>query len=263
VLFVVGWFFSQQGSYAYAVPVRDDTFATDPYAVAILIGFAVACVIVPWLPYYALGLATGMLVLQFAFWPARFSQTGWFGYAVLLFLAFGLAAFTEARWRRPVLGALVVLGLAVSALLNLPSLSRSGQWGTINGKGWASSELWLGWLTWSIVITILALLCWRVGALVHRAARPLDTDDAIVADRSDALSQLTPREYQIFALVGQGMTNAEIAGTAHISVATVKTHLAHILAKTGSSSRAQLIAMAHRADRADRADRAGLVETPA
>jgi DNA-binding CsgD family transcriptional regulator len=248
VLFVIAWVLTYQSQFTAEVPLRMDTFATNPYAFAIVIGFAVACAIVPWVPHYALGLTAVLLGLQFAFWPTRFSQIGWTGYFLLVVLAFGLAAFTADRGRRWTFAGAILLGLAVAALLNLPSLSLSGQWGTINGKDWVSSELWLGLLAWSIVITIGVLLCWRAGGLVQRAEHPSDVADTIVADRSELLSLLTPREYQIFALVGQGMTNAEIAGTAHISVATVKTHLSHILVKTGSSSRAHLIALAHRDD---------------
>jgi DNA-binding CsgD family transcriptional regulator len=235
--------------------VRADTFATTPYAAAIVVGFAVSCTVARWMPLSAFGLAAGMLVLQVALWPARFSQSGWTAYLLLLLLAAELAAFAPERWRRLLLGGVIVLGLTVAALLNLPSLSFSGQWGTINGKAWTSVELWIGWVTWSAVITVLVLLCWRAGATLHRRAH-LDDEAAECAApaRADASLSLTPREQQIFDLVGRGMTNPEIAATAHISVTTVKTHVAHILAKTHSSSRSKLITLAHRSTSSESAD---------
>lgn len=42
-------------------------------------------------------------------------------------------------------------------------------------------------------------------------------------------SQLSPRERQIMLMIGEGMSNAEIAGQLHISIGTVKTHVAGIL----------------------------------
>lgn len=255
LLFVAAWWATQMGEYAYSVPVRTDTFATTPYAAAILVGFAVSCAIARWMPLPAFGLAAGMLVLQVAFWPARFSQTGWTAYLLLLLLAAELAAFTPERWRRLLLGGVIVLGLTVAALLNLPSLSFSGQWGTINGKAWTSDELWIGWATWSAVNTVLVLLCWRAGAKLHRQAHLDDeTAEPATAARADASPSLTPREQQIFDLVGQCLTNPEIAATAHISVTTVKTHVAHILAKTHSSSRSKLITLAHRTTSSETAD---------
>src|SRR5665213_3164243 len=84
LLFVAGWWSIQAPEYAYSIAMRSDTFSTSPYAVAILVGFAVSCVIVRWMPLFAFGFAAGMLVLQIAFWPARFSQTGWTAYLLLL-----------------------------------------------------------------------------------------------------------------------------------------------------------------------------------
>lgn len=235
--------------------MRSDTFSTTPYAAAILVGFAVSCVIARWMPLSAFGLAAGMLALQIAFWPARFSQTGWTAYLLLLLLAGELAAIASQKWRRLLLGAVIVLGLAVAALLNLPSLSFSGQWGTINGKDWGSDELWIGWAAWSAAITVLAVICWRVGAKFrHRAPINDEATEATAIARPDVSSLLTPREQQIFDLVGRGLTNPEIAATAHISVTTVKTHVAHILAKTHSSSRSKLIALAHHTTRSESAD---------
>jgi predicted ATPase/DNA-binding CsgD family transcriptional regulator len=52
---------------------------------------------------------------------------------------------------------------------------------------------------------------------------------------------LTGREREIAALIGQGMTNGEIATELVLSKRTVETHASHILSKLGLSSRAQII----------------------
>jgi DNA-binding CsgD family transcriptional regulator len=53
---------------------------------------------------------------------------------------------------------------------------------------------------------------------------------------------LSPRETEIARLVGQGLTNRQIAATAHISERTVETHVQHVLAKLGFSGRSQIAA---------------------
>ncbi|GAA1084693.1 response regulator transcription factor [Tsukamurella strandjordii] len=55
---------------------------------------------------------------------------------------------------------------------------------------------------------------------------------------------LTAREREVLALIGQGMSNAEIAAELHLAVTTVKSHVTNLLAKTGSSTRLQLALLA-------------------
>jgi predicted ATPase/class 3 adenylate cyclase/DNA-binding CsgD family transcriptional regulator len=57
---------------------------------------------------------------------------------------------------------------------------------------------------------------------------------------------LTPTEQQVVALVAQGLTNPEIAERLLMGRATVKTHLAHIFAKLGVRTRAELAGEAAR-----------------
>jgi DNA-binding NarL/FixJ family response regulator len=57
---------------------------------------------------------------------------------------------------------------------------------------------------------------------------------------------LTEREVEVLAEIGAGLSNAEIAGKFRISAATVKSHINHLLAKTGTRDRAQLVAYAFR-----------------
>lgn len=60
-----------------------------------------------------------------------------------------------------------------------------------------------------------------------------------------AFSALTEREREILVLVARGMTNDEIGGELFISPATVKTHLARIMAKLDAHDRAQLVVLAY------------------
>jgi DNA-binding NarL/FixJ family response regulator len=53
---------------------------------------------------------------------------------------------------------------------------------------------------------------------------------------------LTPREMQVAELVGQGLTNREIATRLVISTRTAESHVEHILAKLGFVKRTQLAA---------------------
>lgn len=64
---------------------------------------------------------------------------------------------------------------------------------------------------------------------------------ARVRDRGEALSS---RESQVLQLVAQGMTNQEIAAELYLSLATVKSHLAHVYTKLGVSSRTAAVAAA-------------------
>ena len=55
---------------------------------------------------------------------------------------------------------------------------------------------------------------------------------------------LTPREIEIFKLIEEGASNADISEALNIALSTVKTHVVHILDKVGAGSRNQLSALA-------------------
>ena len=59
------------------------------------------------------------------------------------------------------------------------------------------------------------------------------------------LSALTPRELEVLALMGRGMSNTELAAELTLSEATVKTHVARIFAKLGLRDRAQAVVLAY------------------
>lgn len=50
---------------------------------------------------------------------------------------------------------------------------------------------------------------------------------------------LTPRELEVFELLGKGLSNRDIAGVLGISAHTAKYHVGQILAKVGASTRAE------------------------
>jgi DNA-binding NarL/FixJ family response regulator len=60
-----------------------------------------------------------------------------------------------------------------------------------------------------------------------------------------ALAALSPRERDVVVGVGRGRTNAEIGRALHMSVATVKAHITHILAKLDLTNRTQIALLAH------------------
>jgi DNA-binding NarL/FixJ family response regulator len=64
---------------------------------------------------------------------------------------------------------------------------------------------------------------------------------------SSALEELTPREREILALVGAGLSNDEIAERLVLSPYTAKTHVSRAMLKLGARDRAQLVVYAYEA----------------
>jgi two-component system, NarL family, nitrate/nitrite response regulator NarL len=87
---------------------------------------------------------------------------------------------------------------------------------------------------------------------VARVRRFLTRADALARSSRDASADravlpLTPREREVLQLLAEGHDAAAIAGELYVSPKTVATHIQHILAKLGVHSRAQAVALAHRA----------------
>lgn len=62
---------------------------------------------------------------------------------------------------------------------------------------------------------------------------------------ADAVAQLSEREREVAIAVGQGKANAEIAVELHMSVATVKAHVSHVLQKLDLTNRVQIALLVH------------------
>ncbi|HSJ60503.1 MAG TPA: response regulator transcription factor [Jiangellaceae bacterium] len=61
------------------------------------------------------------------------------------------------------------------------------------------------------------------------------------------LRSLTEREHEVLLLVGNGLSNDEIAARLVLSPATAKTHVSRIMTKLGVRDRAQLVVLAYEA----------------
>jgi DNA-binding NarL/FixJ family response regulator len=77
--------------------------------------------------------------------------------------------------------------------------------------------------------------------LVERFAPRAAGSTQVHADLSD----LTPRELEVLRLLARGLSNAELAGELSLSEATVKTHVARILAKLQLRDRVQAVVLAY------------------
>jgi DNA-binding CsgD family transcriptional regulator len=115
--------------------------------------------------------------------------------------------------------------------------------------------LWLA-LLWATIV--LVHLLWVAGLLSRsprpgaRTSVPLALPEPTTATPARpepptaVLAQLTAREREVLALVGQGRANREIAEALFISERTARTHVSNILRKLDLSSRTQAAILANR-----------------
>jgi PAS domain S-box-containing protein len=84
----------------------------------------------------------------------------------------------------------------------------------------------------------------RLALFVSQILEPDDEDNG--AGAADAVmtngENLSPRESEVIRLVAIGMTSRQIADELTVSTETVRTHIRNALAKTGTRTRAQLVA---------------------
>jgi DNA-binding CsgD family transcriptional regulator len=85
----------------------------------------------------------------------------------------------------------------------------------------------------------------RVRGLIRAAGGRVPRRARRVASLPDALGDrgVTAREAEVLTLLGEGLSNAEIAQRLFLSVRTVETHVSSLLAKLDVRSRGQLTAL--------------------
>jgi RNA polymerase sigma factor (sigma-70 family) len=82
-------------------------------------------------------------------------------------------------------------------------------------------------------------------AITRRLVERFAARDERAASMHRDLAALTPRELEVLQLLGAGLSNAELATRFQLSEATVKTHVARILAKLHLRDRAQAVVIAY------------------
>lgn len=82
-------------------------------------------------------------------------------------------------------------------------------------------------------------------------ARLLSAFSASAAGKTPTqpIDALTAREEEVLATVATGRTNAEIAEDLHISLSTVKAHLASLMTKLGARNRVEIVMWAYETGR--------------
>ncbi|MEU6222030.1 response regulator transcription factor [Streptomyces sp. NPDC047022] len=81
-------------------------------------------------------------------------------------------------------------------------------------------------------------------ATTARLMRSLRADPEQRPEVPPELAVLSPRERDILALIGEGLTNREIGGKLYLSEKTVKNHISRLLAKLGVQRRVQAAVLA-------------------
>ena len=120
-----------------------------------------------------------------------------------------------------------------------------------HGRSWEATSARLD-LAHSLVRTNRFAEAITAAAQARSAADRLESP--LLSDRADTLLRmarghasdeepwrpLTSREFEVARLVGEGLTNAEIADTLGIAPKTASSHVEHILSKLGASRRAEI-----------------------
>lgn len=94
-------------------------------------------------------------------------------------------------------------------------------------------------------------------ATTARLMRSLRADPAENPGVSPELASLSPRERDILALIGEGLTNREIGKKLYLSEKTVKNHISRLLAKLGVQRRVQAAVIASQVERPNTGERPG------
>ena len=96
--------------------------------------------------------------------------------------------------------------------------------------------------SWHALLAAAAIVLFRVGLELVPATRTVAAGPALAAGGASAAGRLTTRETEIAVLVGEGMTNREIAARLVISERTVDNHVHNILDALDMRHRSQIAA---------------------
>ena len=250
------WAVGNADAFVTEIPIRSDYESTNPYHVAIVIALALSIAIVRLAPRFSLGIVGCVLVTQTVAWPSRFSNEDWTAYLMLLLLALGLSLYASAPLRRVAVIVALPVAALVSALLNVPALSTSGTWGLINGKPSASVDVATGFAITTVAMIATFSFAWHVGYLkrsrLDRAGGANERFDGAAGQSLSSkrnpggLTELTPREREVYFLIAEGLATNQIAAAAHIEESTVKSHISSVLSKLGLASRTGIVAHAYK-----------------
>lgn len=92
-------------------------------------------------------------------------------------------------------------------------------------------------------------------ATTARLMRSLRADPAETPSMAPELASLSPRERDILALIGDGLTNREIGKKLYLSEKTVKNHISRLLAKLGVQRRVQAAVLASQLEQPETGER--------
>jgi DNA-binding NarL/FixJ family response regulator len=88
-------------------------------------------------------------------------------------------------------------------------------------------------------------------SVTRRVVRELASRPTRVLKPHSELSSLTDREREVVGLVGEGLSNDEIASRLTVSPATARTHVSRAMIKLGARDRAQLVVFAYQSGLVD------------
>ena len=94
-------------------------------------------------------------------------------------------------------------------------------------------------------------------ATTARLMRSLRAEPTQAPQMAPELASLSPREREILALIGDGLTNREIGKRLYLSEKTVKNHISRLLAKLGVQRRVQAAVLATHLEQSDTTHRSG------
>jgi DNA-binding CsgD family transcriptional regulator len=102
------------------------------------------------------------------------------------------------------------------------------------------------WASCRSLIAARSSACWPVKGMSKGAIADAQRGRSELKRPSNGSASLTPTERDVVRLVSEGLANNDIATRLFVSPRTVQTHLTHVYAKLGLTSRVQLVQEAAR-----------------